>query len=136
MPNENVEPPSLGSKIPKELPNVVSCDIESYGILQGIEQTVFNPIKSKYIDGIDFSGQVVVVNFSWRDSELGILSAEYVFSCPKHLRIIRQWFQKISQNGITLIGQNLKFDLMFVLVRRGNHPNQLLACDQWHQVHQ
>ena len=112
--NEEFEEPELGIPVPKELPDVVSCDIETYGILEGVEQTVFNPIKAKYIDGVDFLDQVVCVNFSWRDSEGKIHSAEYVFSEPSHLRIIRQWFQRICQQKIILVGQNIKFDLMFL----------------------
>jgi uracil-DNA glycosylase family 4 len=116
VPNEEIEEPELGIPVPKELPDVVSCDIETYGILAGIEQTVFNPIKSKYIDGVDLPDQVVCVNFSWRDSKQKIHSAEYVFSDPKHLKIIREWFQVISfhQEIITLVGQNIKFDLMYL----------------------
>lgn len=114
VPNEDIEPPELGIPVPKVLPNVVSCDIETYGILKGMEQTVFNPTKSKYIDGIDYPDQVITVNFSWRDAEDAIHSAEYVFSDPKHRRLIRLWFQTISQKGITLVGQNIKFDLMYL----------------------
>ncbi len=114
IPNEEIEEPELGVPVPKELPKVVSCDIETYGILQGYEQTVFNPIKSKYIDGVDFKDQVVCVNFSWRDLAGIIHSAEYVFSDPKHLGIIRQWFQEICRRKITLVGQNIKFDLMYL----------------------
>jgi len=114
IPNEEIEEPELGIPVPKELPDVVSCDIETYGILEGVEQTVFNPIKSKYIDGVDFADQVVCANFSWRDSNLKMHSAEYVFRDRRHLGIIRQWFQTISQRGITLVGQNIKFDLMYL----------------------
>ena len=114
IPNEEIEEPELGIPVPKELPDAVSCDIETYGILQGVEQTVFNPIKSKYIDGVDFKDQVVCVNFSWRDSAGIIHSAEYVFSDKKHLGIIREWFKIISQKGIRLTGQNFKFDLMYL----------------------
>ncbi len=114
IPNETIEEPELGMPVPEELPDVVSCDIETYGILEGVEQTVFNPIKSKYIDGVDFKDQVVCVNFSWRDVAGIIHSAEYVFSDPKHLGIIRQWFQEICRRKITLVGQNIKFDLMFL----------------------
>jgi len=114
IPNEEIEEPELGIPVPKELPDVVSCDIETYGILEGIEQTVFNPIKSKYIDGVDFADQVVTVNFSWRDVGGIIHSAEYVFSDPNHLRIIWQWFQVICQKKIRLVGQNIKFDLMYL----------------------
>jgi len=115
IPNEEIEEPELGVWVPWwSLPDVVSCDIETYGILQGQEQTVFNPIKSKYIDGVDYKDQVVCVNFSWRDSQGTIHSAEYVFSDPTHLKIIRRWFQEISQRGIILVGQNIKFDLMYL----------------------
>ena len=115
IPNEEIEEPELGIPVPEELPDVVSCDIETYGILEGVEQTVFNPIKSKYIDGVDFKDQVVCVNFSWRDTNgIDINSAEYVFSDSKHLKIIRRWFQEICQRGITLVGQNFKFDLMYL----------------------
>ena len=114
IPNEEIEEPKLGIPVPKNLPRVVSCDIETYGILEGVEQTVFNPIKSKYIDGVDFCDQVVCVNFSWRDYHGKIHSAEYVFSDPRHLGIIRQWFQVICQKKITLTGQNIKFDLMYL----------------------
>ena len=115
IPNEDIEEPELGIWIPWwSLPDVVSCDIESYGILEGYEQTVFNPIKSKYIDGVDFKDQVVCVNFSWRDRHSNIHSAEYVFSDLKHLGIIRRWFQEICKRKITLVGQNIKFDLMYL----------------------
>jgi uracil-DNA glycosylase family 4 len=114
IPNDGIEEPELGIPIPKDLPDVVSCDIETYGILQGVEQTVFNPIKSKYIDGVDFPDQVVCVNFSWRDVSGQIHSAEYVFSDRYHLSIIRWWFQRICQEKIILVGQNIKFDLMYL----------------------
>jgi len=114
IPNEEVVEPELGIPVPNDLPDVVSCDIETYGILQGVEQTVFNPIKSKYIDGIDFKDQVVCVNFSWRDSDQQIHSAGYVFNNPNHLRIIRWWFRRICNGKINLVGQNIKFDLMYL----------------------
>jgi len=115
IPNEEIEEPELGIPVPPWLlSDVVSCDIETYGILQGVEQTVFNPIKSKYIDGVDFCDQVVCVNFSWRDFEDKVHSAEYVFSDRRHLGIIRQWFQEICRRKITLVGQNIKFDLMYL----------------------
>ena len=68
IPNEEIEEPELGVPLLPWLlsgSGVVSCDIETYGILEGVEQTVFNPIKSKYIDGVDFCDQVVCVNFSF-----------------------------------------------------------------------
>ena len=114
MPEDDMVEVVIGMPPPKELPNEVTCDIETYGILKGVEQTVFNPIKSKYIDGIDFDNQVVTVNFGWRDSSGEIHSAGYVFSEPRHLRYIREWFQIIVQKGIVLTGQNFKFDLMYL----------------------
>ena len=114
VPNDIIEEPVLGMPVPKELPDSVECDIETYGILKGKEQTVFNPIKSKYIDGVDFKDQVVTVNFAWKDFCGKWHSAGYVFSDPRHLRIIRQWFQVICQKKIVLTGQNFKFDLMYL----------------------
>ncbi|KKN18099.1 hypothetical protein LCGC14_0959060 [marine sediment metagenome] len=114
VPNDEIEEPEIGIPVPKVLPKEVECDIETYGILQGNEQTVFNPIKSKYIDGFDFDKQVVTVNFAWKDVDNIWHSAGYVFSEPKHLVIIRNWFQRISADGILLVGQNIKFDLMYL----------------------
>jgi uracil-DNA glycosylase family 4 len=134
IPNDDIAPPELGIPVPEELPNVVSCDIETYGILKGVEQTVFNPVKSKYIDGIDYDKQVVCVNFSWRDSEGEIHSAEYVFGDSKHRRYIREWFQTICRKKIRLTGQNFKFDLMYlasadVELRYWIDPRRLIVDD-------
>jgi len=117
IPNEEIEEPIIGEHIPwwtLDKVKAVSCDIETYGILQGQEQTVFNPIKSKYIDGVDFADQVATTNFSWRDHHGKIHSHGYVFGDKNHRKIIRRWFQEISKRGITLVGQNFKFDLMYL----------------------
>lgn len=134
IPNDTIEPPQLGIPVPKDLPDVVTCDIETYGILKGKEQTVFNPIKSKYIDGVDYKDQVVTVNFSWRDSADKIHSAEYVYCDGKHKSIIRNWFEAISRKKIRLTGQNFKFDLAYlacsdVVLKYWIDPRRLIVDD-------
>ena len=114
IPNDIEINPELGLPIPIYLPTRVACDIETYGILRGKEQTVFNPIKSKYIDGIDFDKQVVTVNFTWRSLSNELRTAEYVFSDPKHRRIIQDWFRTLSKRHHIVVGQNVKFDLEYL----------------------
>jgi hypothetical protein len=133
-PSDTIEQPTLGQPVPKDLPDKVTCDIETYGILKGVEQTVFNPVKSKYIDGIDYKDQVVTVNFAWRDKKNKIHSAGYVFGDPKHRMYIRRWFQEISKRKIILTGQNFKYDLLYlryadVELRYWIDPRRLIIDD-------
>ena len=113
IPNELNVVPELFADVPDKLPPIVSLDIETYGILQGKEQTVFHPIKSKEIDGVDFDKQIVTVSFSWYESSR-LRSAQYVWENYAHRRKIREWFRRISSNRIICIGQNIKFDLLYL----------------------
>ena len=54
---------TVGAPVPIWFSHRVSMDIETYGILAGKEQTVFNPHKSKYVDGIDYPDQIVTISF-------------------------------------------------------------------------
>jgi len=133
-PNDLVKPPQVGIPVPKYLSEVVTMDIETYGILRGVEQTVFNPIKSLHIDGIPAENQVVCINFAWRDQKGEIQSAEYVFSDPKHRALIRHWFEVISKKKIIMTGQNIKFDLMYLwyadhILRYWIDPRRLIIDD-------
>ena len=114
IPNDMVINPELGIPVPIWLPTHVACDIETYGILAGNEQTVFNPIKSKYVDGFDFDEQVVTVNFTWRSLSNELRTAVYVVKDRRHMRIIREWFKQLSRGYHVLVGQNIKFDLEFL----------------------
>jgi len=114
IPNELVVEPLVGIDVPVSLPSHVSIDIETYGILAGKEQTVFNPHKSKYIDGIDYEDQIVTVSFGWRDLDGKLHTALYIWKDPRHRRLIRKWFYSICNKKSVLIGQNIKFDLMYL----------------------
>lgn len=114
-PNELIVSPIVGAKVPDKLPHKVALDIETYGILAGQEQTVFNPQKSRLIDNVDYPNQIVSVSFAWRSPIDGqVNSAFYQWDSPSHRNLIRQWFQKISQEHIVLDGQNIKYDLLYL----------------------
>ncbi len=112
IPHALVVEPEVGVEPPQSLPDLVSLDIETYGILAGSEQSVFHPVKSKYVDGVDYSDQIVTVSFAWRDGGR-IRTALYPWKGP-YRRIIREWFRRIVRQRRTLIGQNLKFDLLYL----------------------
>jgi len=114
IPNELDVVPEVGIPAPKKLSPIVTVDIETYGILKGKEQTVFHPIKSKEVDGIDYKDQIVTVGFSWEDENGKLRTPIYIFNRPNHRRIIRQWFRRMSQEGIVCTGQNTKFDLLYL----------------------
>ncbi len=114
IPNDMKIVPEVGAKIPKVLPAEVSLDIETYGILAGKEQTVFHPIKSKEIDGIPFDEQVVTVSFAWEEDGKKIRTPLYIWENKAHRRMIRLWFRRMSLEKITCVGQNIKFDLLYL----------------------
>lgn len=125
---------TIGCVVPKYLPDKVSCDIETYGILQGVEQTVFNPHKSFHVDKIPYDKQIVTVGFGWRDEEDVLRESTYRWDWPKHREYIRNWFERCVKSKITVIGQNLKFDLMYLStndreLRFWIDPSRLLIDD-------
>ena len=113
IPHDLKVEPEVLADVPKKLPGKVSLDIETYGILAGYEQTVFHPVKSKEIDEIDYKYQVVTVSFSWVDDGK-IRTALYMFNYKAHRKKIREWFRRMSRDKITCVGQNIKFDLLYL----------------------
>jgi len=113
IPNNLKIEPELGVEVPETLPAEVSLDIETYGILAGVEQTVFHPIKSKEIDGVPFKYQIVTISFGWYEGTK-LRTAVYIFNLKKHRKIIRRWFRRMSRERIVCIGQNIKFDLLYL----------------------
>jgi len=113
IPNALMVIPEVGAKLPTTCPDVTAVDIETYGILAGKEQTVFVPIKSKIVDGVEYEDQVVTVAFAYRDEKGDIKTPLYVFKNGVHRERIREWFRLISTNKRLLIGQNLKYDLLY-----------------------
>jgi len=103
----------LGAKVPKTLPEYVGCDIETYGLIKGFDQTVFHPMKSLVVDGIPLKEQTKMVSFAWEEGDT-LRTAEYIFRIPKHRRLIRAWFKRIIEQGSKCTGQNIKFDLLYL----------------------
>jgi uracil-DNA glycosylase family 4 len=113
IPNDVKIKVELGATVPKDFPERFSCDIETYGILEGNEQTVFHPVKAREIDGFDAKDWIVTIAFGYRDGDT-IRSFQYIWNNPGHRRKIRQWFEKACKNKSRLIGQHTKFDLSFL----------------------
>ena len=117
MPNQLRVEPQVGMIAPSgdSIRNIISVDIETYGILAGYEQSVFHPAKSKAVDGVEYEDQIVTVSFGYYTAKEGTLkTCLYVWNCPKHRRMIIEWFKMIQRERKTLIGQNLKFDLLYL----------------------
>ncbi len=93
---------------------VTSVDIETYGILKGQEQTVFQPIKSFLVDKIPYDKQIVTVSFGYRDGMKKVRTPLYVWEDREHRWLIKRWFKKLSQDDCLVIGQNIKFDLKYL----------------------
>jgi DNA polymerase I-like protein with 3'-5' exonuclease and polymerase domains/uracil-DNA glycosylase len=114
IPNDlsiNVE---LGARLPDYKPEMVTCDIETYGILAGVSQTVFNPNKSLLIDGVPPERQVVTCSFAWRDPDSELHTALYRMNKQHEIDRVQEWFKFLSENNITAVGQHIKFDLMYL----------------------
>ena len=109
IPNTLNIKPEIALEVPEQFPERFTIDIETYGILRGREQTVFNPIKMWWIDGIPYNKQIITCSIAYRDANYKLRTALYLWS--KHRKIIREWFRRAVQAQTTVIGQNIKFDL-------------------------
>lgn len=115
IPNSLEVIPKFAAKIPQYLPNLIAVDIETYGILKGVNQTVFHPMKSQEVDKVPLGDQVITVAFGFEDPDSPTRYSTYVYDFKKHKHIIREWFRRIvSQPNTTVLGQNIKFDIMYL----------------------
>ncbi len=108
--------PEFNAPVPFDvIPTVkrVAVDIETYGILKGQHQSVFHPMKSQYIDGVTLGKQIVTCAFGYYDAHLKRYRT-MVYDWAKHKRQIYRWFQLIIKHHILLIGQNIKFDILYL----------------------
>lgn len=87
---------------------IVTVDIETYGILSGQSQTTFHPAKSHLIDGIPKDDLIITVSFCISTGET------YVYSWKRHRAQIRSWFCYLSARNCLVVGQNIKFDLLYL----------------------
>lgn len=95
-------------------PELVAVDIETYGILKGKNQSVFHPMKSHYIDGVPLGDQIVTVAFGHPFHDGVTPYRTVVYDWKKHRPQIRKCFRRIIQSGTTLLGQHIKFDLLYL----------------------
>lgn len=113
----------------------LSLDIETYGILKGQNQTQFHPLKSEIHDKIPRERLVVTTALTWENPEGEQEHAIFIMSKLKHRRRLWSWIRKCHDTSSTLksvtgksfrylIGQNIKFDLMYL---RHAYPE----CKQW-----
>lgn len=107
LPEVGTDPDTL------ELPDRVGLDIETYGILKGKTQTVFHPVQSKVVDGIDFKDQIVTVSLGYNENGHKRTHL-YVWENETHRKYVCQWFAKIVRQKAILSGQNIKFDLLYL----------------------
>lgn len=94
----------------------LSLDIETYGILEGQNQTMFHPLKSEVHDGIPRSKLVVTTGLTW-ESPLGQEEhAIFIMSNLTHRKRLWSWFQKVcgDHQFECLEGQNVKFDISYL----------------------
>lgn len=112
MPDPIMAPDTIGA------PQIVSLDIETYGILKGYEQTVFHPARSTEVDGVAPVDQIASVSLAWM-APAGMRVAYYDFHRGDHIRAFVHCLASLApQNGgeprTTLTGMNIKYDLMYL----------------------
>lgn len=97
-------------------PPVVSLDIETYGMLEGVEQTVFHPQRMVYVDkrkksatSID-SDIILRVALAWEDSTGKPLCATYAWADPKHRRALTAALSELPPST-AILGMNICFDI-------------------------
>jgi uracil-DNA glycosylase family 4 len=118
-PNDLQVVPELGAPLPDKIPGRVTCDIETYGIMKGYEQTVFTPPKSCHVDGIPFGRHIVIVSFAYREGPCRIRTPVYVFRDPAQKQLIRNWIKGVIGSRSILQGQNFKYDVLYL---KANDP--------------
>jgi uracil-DNA glycosylase family 4 len=104
----------VGCPVPDEFPDLVCVDIETYGILEGVDQSVFHPMKSLHVDKVPIGEQIVTVAVGYKDPESVTGYRTILYEWDKHKYHIRKWFRMFNKRGTTVLGQNIKFDLQYL----------------------
>lgn len=101
-------------------PTILSLDIESYGAVEKDalgrpmpRQTVFHPQRAMLTDGCRREDLVQTVALAWRAEDGSLHSAFYNVTDPNACQNFRL-AMATAPYGITLLGMNLPFDLMFL----------------------
>jgi DNA polymerase I-like protein with 3'-5' exonuclease and polymerase domains len=110
-------PPTLPKTIftaPVKLPpyvDLVALDIETYGILEDTEQTVFHPARMTAVDSVPRHKIVVCAALSWwTEDHSEIHSATFRWSDDTHRAAFYSCLNNLPPKA-TLCGMNLPFDL-------------------------
>jgi len=93
----------------------ICIDIETYGILKGVNQTCFHPQKSVVIDHIAPSDLIVTVALAYRNEEKDSFTCGvFLWNNKLHRQTLRDWFVYCLKNRVTILGQNILFDLSYL----------------------
>lgn len=103
-------PYTVAEAPPDPFPDLIALDIETYGALAGREQTVFHPEKSVAVDGCPREDLIQTAAVAWRSDEQEHVTV-FNFQDPDHRAVLRQWLGSAR----TILGQNLVFDLSYLL---------------------
>jgi uracil-DNA glycosylase family 4 len=133
IPNELQVVPEPSPEVPETLPDIISIDIETYGILKGREQTVFTPAKSRQIDNVPYGKQIVTVAIAYRDclslkSPGRIRTAVFRWSNSAERNNLRVWIKRAIESGCVLLGQNFKYDLLYLILNDRYLAEVLSPC--------
>ena len=94
----------------------LSVDIETYGIIEGQDQTVFHPVKMVHIDKVPrdqiIKSVAVGVRIHGDEKCKPVEGHAYVWEEPKHRQYFLDWVEALVRDGGTMLGQNIVFDLM------------------------
>jgi DNA polymerase I-like protein with 3'-5' exonuclease and polymerase domains len=90
-------------------PDLLSCDTETYGCLEGQEQSQFHPEKSLHWDNTRPDSVFVSAALAWKGG-----SAFYNMQDPEHRAKLVSVLQWAQDHGCTLLFHNLAFDVPFL----------------------
>jgi len=94
---------------------VLSLDIETYGCRSNLPaQRHFHPRKSETLDGVEKRDLIRTIGLGWRDPEGNLHSTVFLPSKNQHMLIFWQWMRKCREEGIPVLGMNIRFDLMYL----------------------
>lgn len=91
---------------------IIAVDIETYGALEGVEQTVFHPRRSLEVDKVAREALIVTIAVAWRRPD-GTL-ATHLYVMPDDLRVWEVFLDAAIKGGCHLLFQNAPFDVSYL----------------------
>ncbi|RLG39700.1 MAG: hypothetical protein DRO01_05210 [Thermoproteota archaeon] len=96
-----------------EMRKVCSLDIETYGVLRGVEQTAFHPILSERIDGRPREHQVLTVAVAFDPSKAYVFTLADIEERSAFFSMFRRW-REVYKSECVLVGHNITYDLLYL----------------------